>query len=72
MKPHTVTERELNGWLCRPQWQVFASSVGHDSHKRLEVDSGGDANVFRVTDHDETIFLGTDKAAAITAYNGSR
>lgn len=72
MENHKVTERELNEWLCRPQWQLFASSCGPQSNKRLEVDIGDAGHVFRVTDHGETIFLGADKVAAIVTYNNAR
>lgn len=67
---HMITLDELDEWLRRPQWQAFARSFSDFSHKALELDaavSGGP--VFRVTDHGETKFLGTDKAAAIAAYN---
>lgn len=66
---HTINAVELDEWLRRPQWQMFASSAGPDTNKRFEVDTGG---VFRVTDHGETIFLGADKIAAIDAYNSAR
>lgn len=66
---HKITERELNEWLCRPQWQVFASSGGQNSNKRLEVDSSESGHIFRVTDRGQTTFLGADKAAAVAAYN---
>jgi hypothetical protein len=69
MDHHEVTERELNEWLCRPQWQQFAASCGPGSNKRLEVDGSASGRTFRVTDHGNTIFLGNDKAAAIAAYN---
>ena len=66
---HQITELELNEWLCRPQWKIFASSGGPDRVKRLEIDSGSDCLVFRVTSNGETAFLGTDKTAAVAAYN---
>jgi len=72
MKRHTITEHELNEWLSRPQWQVFASSGGSDSNKCLEIDAAEGGRVFRVTDHGETVFLGADKVAAIAAYNEAR
>lgn len=70
---HTITEKDLDDWMRRPQWQAFARSCSDVSHKALEFDvaaSGGP--VFRVTDHGETTFLGTDKAAAIAAYNAAQ
>lgn len=72
MEHHRITERELNEWLCRPQWQQFAASCGPGSNKRFEVD-GGDTGqrVFRVTDRGETVFLGADKVAAIVTYNNA-
>lgn len=68
---HTITSDELDEWLRRPQWQAFARSFSAVSHKALEIDGavGSSGLVFRVTDHGETKFLGTDKAAAIAAYN---
>ena len=69
---HTITEKELNEWLCRPQWQIFASSADQGGVKRLEVDCGGDTNVFRVTVRGEVVFLGADKTAAVSAYNEPR
>lgn len=68
---HTITERELNEWLSRPQWQTFARSAGSGSNKSLEVDASDIGRAFRVTDHGETIFLGADKTAAIAAYNSA-
>lgn len=69
MARHKITERQLDEWLSRPQWQIFASSSGEFSHKSLEVDGTAPDIVFRVIDHGESKFLGTDKAAAIAAYN---
>ena len=67
---HTITAAELDEWMRRPQWHVFARSFSSASHKALELDSAAPSGpVFRVTDHGETKFLGTDKAAAIAAYN---
>lgn len=67
---HTITEDELDEWLRRPQWQAFAKSFSSVSQKALEFDGAiSGALVFRVTDHGETKFLGTDRAAAIAAYN---
>jgi hypothetical protein len=66
---HTITSDELDEWMWRPQWQTFASSFDAVSNKKLELDAAADNLVFRVTDHGETKFLGTDKAAAIVAYN---
>lgn len=71
MARHEVTEKELNEWLCREQWQPFASSASATSNKRLDVDSSDSVRAFRVIDRGETIFLGTDKAAAIAAYNSA-
>lgn len=69
---HTITERELNEWLCRPQWHTFASSASGDGVKRLDIDVGTEEGpVLRVTDRGETVFLGTDKAAAVAAYNSA-
>lgn len=67
---HTITQKELDEWMRRPKWIAFARSVSAVSHKALEVDgaTSGDP-VFRVTDHGGTTFVGTDKAAAIAAYN---
>lgn len=72
MARHVVTPDELDEWLRRPQWQLFASSASRASLKTLEVDAAvsGDP-VFRVRDQGETTFLGTDKAAAIAAYNAA-
>jgi hypothetical protein len=73
MAHHTITERELNEWLCRPQWQQFAASFGAEANKRFEVDTNDRGEcVYRVTDHGETVFLGADKVAAIAAYNEAR
>lgn len=67
---HTIKADDLEKWLRCPQWQVFASSFCAASNKKLEVDAAADGPVvFRVTDHDETKFLGTDRIAAIDAYN---
>lgn len=72
MDQHTVTELELNEWLRRPQWQLFASSCGPQSNKRLEIDAAENGQrVFRVKDHGETIFLGADMRAAIATYNNA-
>lgn len=71
MEHHKITERELNEWLCRPQWQQFAASCGPGSNKRFEVDAGDNGRTFRVTDQGNTIFLGNDKARAIAAYNAA-
>lgn len=68
---HAISEKELNEWLCRPQWQVFASSGHPGFAKRLEIDSSETGHVFRVISQGETIFLGADKAAAVAAYNGA-
>jgi hypothetical protein len=70
---HTITPEELDEWLRRPQWRAFATSISDVSHKSLEVDAAVSSGpVFRVVDHGETKFLGTDKAAAIGAYNAAR
>lgn len=69
---HTISEKDLNEWLCRPQWQTYASSGEQGFHKRLEIDSADGGHVFRTTRNGETIFLGSDKAAAIAAYNEAR
>lgn len=69
---HTITLDELDEWLRRPQWQTFASSFSCDSNKGLEVDAASDGPVFRVFDHGETTFIGTDKVAAIAAYNAAQ
>jgi len=71
MKRHTITLDELDEWLRRPQWQAFARSLTNLSHKALEVDAASSGPVFRVTDRGETMFLGTDKAAAVAAYNAA-
>jgi hypothetical protein len=72
MKRHTITPDELDEWLRRPQWQTFARSGSAVSNKKLEIDAATNGPVvFRVTDHGETRFLGTDAAAAITAYNAA-
>lgn len=71
MKRHTITPDELDEWLRRPQWQAFARSFSGVSHKALEVDAAASGPVFRVTDHGETRFLGTDRAAAVAAYNAA-
>lgn len=69
---HTITLDELDEWLRRPQWQTFASSFSRDSNKGLEIDAASEGPVFRVFDHGETKFLGTDKAAAVAAYNAAQ
>jgi hypothetical protein len=70
---HTITTDELDEWLHRPQWQAFARSFSSSSRKTLEIDAAAtDGPVFRVTDHGEATFLGTDKAAAIAAYNAAQ
>jgi len=69
MARHTITVDELDNWLRTPQWQPVACSFGKDSGKRLEIDAGSDGLVFRVTDHGETRFLGTNRSAAVAAYN---
>ena len=67
---HTITEAELDEWLRRPQWKDFARSFSSVSQKALDIDAAASNGlVFRVIDHGETKFLGTDKAAAIAAYN---
>lgn len=69
---HTITQNELDEWLRRPQWHMFASSGSSTSRKRLEIDvaASGDL-VFRVVDHDEVTFIGADRAAAVAAYNAA-
>lgn len=69
MKRHTVNERELDAWLCIARWQEFAGSYGQGSDKSFEVDATNGDLVFKVTDRGETVFLGTDRQAAIAAYN---
>lgn len=66
---HTINQEELDEWLRRPQWRAFARSFSNVSHKTLEIDGAASGPVFRVTDHGETRFIGTDRAAAIAAYN---
>jgi hypothetical protein len=70
-KRHTITQSDLDEWLRRPQWQPFASSFSRGSNKSLELDAAADGVIFRVLDHGETKFLGTDKIAAIEAYNAA-
>jgi len=65
MARHTFTEDALNYWLVDKSWRQFAASFGGDSAKKFETD--GEA--YRVTDHDEVIYFGGDKTAAIAAYN---
>lgn len=70
---HTITAKELDDWMRRPQWQAFARSCSDVSQKALELDAAASGGpVFRVTDHGETKFLGTDKTAAIAAYNAAQ
>jgi hypothetical protein len=69
---HTITAKELDEWLSMPQWETFARSFSDRSHKALELDATAPDIVFRVTDHGETTFIGTDKAAAIAAYNAAQ
>ena len=69
MKRHTITLADLDEWLRTPQWRRFASSFSSGSNKGLEVDASPTGRIFRVFDHGETKFLGTDMAAAIAAYN---
>ena len=71
MKRHTITQAELEGWLRIPQWLPFASSFRSSSNKSLEVDAAAPERVFRVLDHGETKFIGTDMATAIAAYNAA-
>lgn len=66
---HVVTQSEIEDWLRRPQWQTCASSVSRASHKYLEIDAAAPERVFRVVDHDKTMFIGADIAAAVAAYN---
>jgi hypothetical protein len=68
---HQISERELDEWLCQPQWKIFASSAGRDGSKRLEVDGAANTRVFRVTVCGEVAFLGADKTAAVAAYNAA-
>lgn len=69
MTRHTITEEDLNEWLKTPQWQTFASSFSKGSNKVLDLDAAADGVVFRVTDHGNTLFIGTDKSLAIKFYN---
>lgn len=66
---HTITQNELDEWMRRPQWQTFARSFSNVSRKSLEIDGSTGPAVFRVTDHEEIKFIGTDMTAAIAAYN---
>jgi hypothetical protein len=72
MKRHTITSDELDKWMVMPQWVTFARSSSSVSHKVFEIDATAPDIVFRVTDHGETKFIGTDKAAAIAAYNAAQ
>lgn len=65
---HTITESDLEEWLNRPRWEVYASSGGPNTRKTLEADR----DIFRVKHGDETVFLGSDRAAAVAAYNAPR
>lgn len=70
---HTITESELDEWLRKPQWHIYASSgVRAGGAKRLEIDIGANGRAFRVTCRGDTIFLGADQAAAVAAYNTAR
>jgi hypothetical protein len=70
---HTITVEELDEWMRRPQWQAYARSGSSVSNKALEFDAAASGGpVFRVTDHGETTFLGTDRAAAVAAYNAAQ
>lgn len=72
-KRHTITPNELDEWLRRPQWQVFARSCSSESRKSLEVDAASPSGpVFRVVDHGETLFIGMDRVAAIDTYNAAQ
>ena len=67
MARHTITEAELTAWMSQETtWHQGACSHGNGSSKSLDWDG---RNVFRVRDHGKTIFLGSDLARAITAYN---
>lgn len=67
MERHTVTVKELDDWLRKEGWAQFAANYGDGSSKSFDVDPA--AGVYRVRDHGKTVFLGTDKMAAIAAYN---
>lgn len=71
MHRHRITETELDEWMSdqRTRWVQFAASSSLESNKRLEVSLGGE---YRVTDAGAVSYLGTDKSAAIRAYNDAR
>ena len=66
---HMITAAELDEWMVMPQWVTFARSSSSVSHKVFEIDATAPDIVFRVTDHGDVKFIGTDKAAALAAYN---
>lgn len=66
---HTITEKEMADWMDAPTWRVAASSSSaNSSRKFLEVNQFRN---FRVRDHDDTVYLGEDLAAAVEAYNNA-
>lgn len=66
---HTVTVKELTDWIKTEAWHNAASSHGNGSHKIISMSNSGE---FRVTDHDNITYSGTDMSAAVDAYNAAR
>lgn len=67
MARHIVTADQLNKWLSK-HWAEFAASCGMESNKRLEVSLDGR---YRVLDHSEEIYRGSNKLTAIAKYNAA-
>ncbi len=64
---HQVTMEELDAWLNRESWQLFASSSDRYSDKLMTLEER--SGTFCVKDHGSIRYFGIDKAKALQAYN---
>lgn len=67
---HTITQEDLEFWLSEEEWHQFACSHGVGTNKRFDVSSP--SGLLRVKDHGKVVYEGTDRAAAVAAYNSAR
>lgn len=68
---HTITREDVTEWLS-DNWVNFAASYGrakngNSTHKSFEVNAN--TKTFRVVDHGDVTYLGTDIDEAVAAYN---
>ena len=70
MTRHTITVSVLDGFLDqqKTRWISVASSWAPGSNKFLDASYDGN---YRVRDHGNLIYVGTDKIAAVNEYNAA-